>query len=588
MTTLLRRFVSSLRRYESRLEDKFDDSSDDTPHIFKTSEKPYIMCSIYYLSILIFIGLPIWCYTCSQTRYSLPELEMLETRLAGSYPRLHLDISVVQLSSPKSNGDQDREKQSDHLRANLPSTLSTSVDGLSYDIDWRIRRATQEETLLMKTISRETANRSMTVELRQSLLTRMEENLLKIHKPTNRFRLFMYLFDKSNSLFCDQPQTYLVNFERFVYICSNDSDESLVTLIKQALQDIYSETVDLQRVKKILGAETDLLVSLISENDQNDLTYLSGVADKIHSIYSKNVKSKFLELTEILNIRLLTQNIFDLLTHNALDNLKVTTSSAPASKNKTNSTESANHQEVRTLELKSMSRFYHSYEMRLNKHSSQSVNHVLTILPDPSRPPVAFNTRQSTAVKMLEERDSNFILIGDCDKSLVLGLRAIVRRVIGLASPNLCRNCIVRRDVFMNKWELDAIVGVLTALKLQSVYISLNSISQQTTGITIPKYVSNMAYESYESALKSLDNLATKNPLEAYRLASSAYKLSEAAYYDPSLLETSYYPRETRWAIYTPLTLPLVLPILMSIMRIIKYFLYGSSSGQSGTKQKMH
>jgi phosphatidylinositol glycan class S len=95
-----------------------------------------------------------------------------------------------------------------------------------------------------------------------------------------------------------------------------------------------------------------------------------------------------------------------------------------------------------------------------------------------------------------------------------------------------------------------------------------------------------MVYESHDSALKSLDNLATKKPLEAYRLANLAYELSESAYYDPSLLETSYYPRETRWAIYTPLTLPLILPIVMSMIRIGKYLLYGSSADKSQGKQK--
>lgn len=586
MTTLLRRFESRLGLKST------NETEDETPDLFKTSERPYIMCAIYYLAILSFIGVPIWCYTCSQTRHSLPELTDLESKLSGTYPRLHLDISVVQLLSSKNTHDLAKERQLDYLRANLPDLFNTSTDGLAYNINWRIRRPTQEETHLMKTISKEIANRSMTTESRQTLLNKLEDSLLKIHKPANRFRLFMYLFEEPiNSYICDQSQPYLINFERFIYLCPNGSDENLVAVIKESLHEVYFDTVDLQRAKKILSAKTDLLVSLISEKDHKDLTYLSKVADKVHGIYEKNVKSKFLELAEVLNIRLITQNIFDLLANNALDNVLTDYRPASNKKGKTNSTNKESEQQIRFIELRAMSRFYNSYEMRLNKHSSQSVHHVVTLLPDPSKPELAFGTGgQSSsrpAVKMLEERDSNFILLGDSDKSLVLGLRAIVRRMIGLKSPNLCPNCLVRRDVFLNKWELDAIVGVLTALKLQSVLTSLSSISQQTIGIRIPKYVSSMAYESHDCALKSLDNLAIKNPLEAYRLASSAYDLSESAYYDPSLLETSYYPRETRWAIYTPLTLPLVLPIIMSMIRILSYFIYGSSTDKSHIKQKM-
>jgi GR25 family glycosyltransferase involved in LPS biosynthesis len=590
MTSLLERFRMSLRRLESRL-GLTDNSEDGTPDIFKTPEKPYIMCSVYYLAILLFIGLPIWFYTCSQTRYSLPELTKLEDKLSNTYPRLHLDISVVQFVSPKSNHDPARERQSDYLRANLPTQFSTSIEGLVYDIDWRIRRPTQEENHLMKAISKENTNQSTKgSDLGQILSNKLEENLLKIHKPTNRFRLFMYLFEEPiNSLICDRSQSYIVNYERFIYLCPDGSDEHLVALIKESLNEVYFKTVDLERAKKILGAKTDLLVSLISENDQKNLTYLSEVADKVHAIYDKNVKSKFLELTEVLNIRLITQNIFDLLANDALDSMVIKSSPARVTKEKTNTTDSNSEQQVRILDLRAMSRFYNSYEMRLNKHSSQSVNHVVTLLPDSSKSELTFDTLHSanyTSVKMLEERDSNFILIGDGDKSLVLGMRAIVRRIIGLKSPNLCLNCQARKNVFLNKWELDAIVGVLTVLKLESVLISLRSISQQTVGIRIPKYVSTMVYESHESALKALDSLATKKPLEAYRQASTAYELSETAYYDPSLLETSYYPRETRWAIYTPLTLPLVLPILMSIIRIGVYLLRVLTSDGSQVKQK--
>ena len=579
----------------------------------ESSERPYIISSIYYLAVIFFIVVPVWFYTCSSTRYALPDLTKLEDRLINNSQqlRLHLDISVVQLLATNHHHDKAKERQSDYLRDNLPEYLNTSIDGLVYNLSWRIRRPTQEENQLMKSILKDNDNPPATNDQRQEIFTKLEENLLKIHKPLNRFRLFMYIVEEPlNSLICNRPDSYLITFERFLYLCPGDGDESLANLIKKALHETYFETVDPKRIRKILSAKTDLLVSLVPENEMITQANLSVVADKVHKIHEKNIRSKYLELPGILNIRLITQNLVDLLQNNALDKMVKKSSMQSKSQLEVSSNVSVETQKesFRLVSTKYMGQFFHEYESRLNKHSSQSVYHAVTIVPDQTRPRLILdrpsmgvlaidggsgdnnNNDDDDGVNLLEERDTNFILIADNDKSLVLGMRAIVRRIIGLKSANLCKNCLIRRDVFINKWELDAIVGALTILKLNNILISLRSISQQAIGIKIPAYVSGMVFEAHSLALKSIDNLDTKKPLEAYHSANSAYELAEAAFYDPSLFEALYFPDEAKYAIYLPLFLPLAFPIAMSILRLAKYVLLATSSVQAakaaGTKDK--
>lgn len=534
---------------------------------------PYIVNSIFYLAIILFIGVPIWFYTCSSTRHALPDLSRLEDKVSPPGPRLHLDISVVQLAATPSHRDLDWERQSDYLRYMLPEQLETSIEGLTYNLNWRLRRPTQEESQLMKSILKETEPPT-TNEQRQAIYTKIQSNLLRVHKSTNRFRLFMYIFDGPlRSLVCTEANTYFIDYERFIYICPGQDYESVADLIKSALHETYKESIDPQRIKKIIGAKTDLLVSLIPETDSISLQNLSSEADKVHKIIEKNVKIDDLKLAGILNIRLITQNIYLLPDDDALS--KMIFKKGPSKTSQANSTDRSPNGAPRVLSTKEIGRFFHDYESRLNKHSSQSVHHVVLLIPDRSRPELVFNQNSETPVQILEERDTNFILLGNNDKSLVLGLRAIVRRVIGLRLTNLCKSCLIRRDVFLNKWEIDAIVGALTLVKLQSVLVSLRSISHQAIGIKIPKYVSKKAFEAHSLALKSLENLALGRPFEAYSSVSSAHELSETAYYDPSLLETLYFPDETKYAIYLPLFLPLAFPLALSAFRVAKYLLAG-------------
>lgn len=544
------------------------------------SEKPYIITTLYYLAVILFIGVPVWFYTCSSTRYSLPNLTKLEGKLVNSDaspPRLHLDISVVQLArydSSRSYDDYDQlnDNLTNYLRTKLPSQLETFTGKLTYNINWRVRRPTHSENEIFQPfqLQQTTSNN-----INQVALTILENQLLKIHKSSNKFRLFIYLIEEQYyPAYCDpsRPHTYTISFERFVYLCpsniltsSNDYSPTL-QLINNVLNEVYVQTVNEERVRQVLNGQIDLLISLIPESTSAMLMdLLANLADQIHQIYDKNVKDKFLELKELVNVRLITQNLVDVLDEKLTKKILKTPLTKDANSNSTNTRDMFLKRVISTDKVGSL---FHKYESRLSKHSSQNVYNVLSILPDPEQTPIVFKEdEQLRGLSYLEVQGSSLFVVND-NKSLVLNLRAIFRRAIGLSSVNICENCLVRRDVFLNRWEIDALMGILTISKLQSTLISLRSISQRVVVIKIPKEVSIIARESYALALKSIEYLETKQPLEAYRSASKAFELSEQAFFDPSLLESLYFPDDLKYAIYSPLLLPLALLLIPSMKKL--------------------
>lgn len=530
-----------------------------------TPGKPYILNTCFYLFIIGFIGAPMWFYTCSVTRYPLPDLNELENRLSnsnGSLPKLHIDVSVIQLSS--------NPRLTSYLREKLPREIGTNATNVTYNIAWRVRRPTDQE---VDTIQLHLQHFTLNRVLDENLIE-LEANLLKIHKPSSRFRLYMYLIDdRDYGAFCDtkRPHSYTISFERFVYLCpsmiltSQDEHSSTVHLIQSVLEDIYSKSINPERIKLSRGAKLDLLFSLLPENGIGSMDILNEVSDKLHNIYDKNVRKRFPEFKEIVDMRTITQYVFDLLDENLLKEIV----SEPSVTDK-NSTEKEAKQ-FRTIKTSQIHKLINHFESRVSKHSSQNVHNVLFIVPNPEKFAIVHGSDNDN-LNILEVQDVSTMMIFSDEKSLVLNLRALLRRVTGLSSPDLCENCLVRRDVFFNRWELDAIMGTLTMFKLQNTLLSLRSIKHQVVGVKIPKDVSHKASDAYRMALDAIERLEREDSLGSYRLASKSYEISEIAFYDPSLLESLYFPDEYKYAIYIPLFLPLALPFIMSLFRVFKAF----------------
>lgn len=558
--------IGILKRFFGSKDQSGDEPGPPTVIDDKSSEAPYMAAAAFYLAVILLIGIPMWFYTCSVTRYSTPPLIDLKSKLLDSPLSLHLDISIIQLSrdsSPKTDqehyhdDESDKDSLSRFLRTNLPKNLKTSSENITYNIDWRVRRPTYKESSIFKThLTRDATTDSP----KEESLADLEVKLRDIHKNSSKFRLFMYLIpEKDHLAFCDQSRvhSYTINMERFVYLCPSsalakpDDHSSVVSLVTGALEEIYVNTVDLNRVKQILDSRVDLLFTLMPESmDNRSNERLNAVDDKIHHIFERNVRKKFPELKHLVNIRPITQN--------HLDQSKITREQLP--------------------------HLFRSFEFRSSTQSAKNVYHVLLLIPKDT---AQANQSAAGPLSYIESEDSKSLLIVEDDKTLVLGLRAIIRRLSGLLSPNICKSCLVRRDIFFCNWEIDAIMGALTILKLNSIYSSLSAIDLQVTGIKIPKDVAATVRESHKLALRSIDCLKTQRIFEAHTLTSEAYELSEAAFYDPSLLESLYFPDDLKYAIYLPFFLPLAYPIILSIVKLLKYAITSLYSYRKLRKEKV-
>lgn len=569
--------------------------SDDSKTIQddKSSEAPYMAAAAVYLAVILIIGVPMWFYTCSVTRYSTPKLNDIESKLIHSPPTLHLDISIIQLARDSSSNDEQSDNESDrdslsrYLRTQLPKSLETSNENVIYNIDWRVRRPTYQESSIFQAHLRKDATNDSP---KEESLADLEGKLLDIHKNSSKFRLFMYLIrDEDLFAFCGQSRvhSYTINMERFIYLCPSsamskpDDYSPVVSLVLEALDEVYAHTIDRSRAKLTLDSRVDLLFTLVPETmDTESFEHLIALSDKIHHIYERNVRQKHPELKNLVNIRPITQNYLDLLDNNLLDRMLNSPLITPNA-NQTNNT----HSEPRGISIDNSALLFRSFESRLSMHSAKNVHHVILLVPKAKSPRILLTDRSgksSKSLNYLEGEDNRSLLIVNDDKSLTLGLRAIVRRLAGLSSQNICKSCLIRRDIFFCSWELDAIMGTSTMMKLYSTYTSLKGINQQVMGIKIPKEVAAIVRDSHGLALKSIEYLKTQRTAEAYTLANRAYELSEAAFYDPSLIESLYFPDDLKYAIYLPFFLPLAYPIILSIVRLLRY----SITNKLGCREK--
>lgn len=530
----------------------------------KANDKPYVISSFLYLAVIGFIGLPMWYHTCSITRHPLPDLSALESKLRSEGivpPQAHLDVSVIDLNrfdATKSIDDKIPfiDPRAEALRKKLNQYHLSFDAKTSYNISWRIRRPLVRE--------HETFTTHLSMGDQMSLMN-LESDLTKIHKSVNKFRLFMYMVQEENyDRFCRSNPTkaeggYILGSERFVFICAPTEDnqdyDALVNMIQTILHSMYVGSIDKGSTRHIRHGELDLLLSLLPEpTNQRSLEDLSHLAALIHNIYQKNLERNFLDLKELVNVRLIVQNIVDLLDIDSFSGIA-------------NSSKRSNDSHVGLVGVNTFDKLLHSYESRVSKHSTQQVYNAILIDLRFSDVKLEFDSECRT--NLLRTKDSSSVLIVNDEKSLVLGLRSLIRSIVGLKG-SLSKN-MIRGDLFFSKWEIDALLGYLTLRKLDETLDSLISISQQVLGVKIPREVSVMAAEANSLALKSIDRLRTKHSLDAFRMASRALKLSDLAYYDPSLLESLYFPDELKYAIYLPLFLPLALPLIMSLYRLVKF-----------------
>lgn len=123
------------------LEDRMTDDEDVSPNqqvsddveISSEINKTGLASALFYMIIILVLGLPIWIKTTSPSRYSLPDVASLMVH--SQFTLNTIDISVVVAV------DLDK----DALKAQLPDKKQSSDNQIAYKIDWKVRKMTAKE-----------------------------------------------------------------------------------------------------------------------------------------------------------------------------------------------------------------------------------------------------------------------------------------------------------------------------------------------------------------------------------------------------------------------------------------------------------
>ncbi|XP_049627707.1 GPI transamidase component PIG-S [Suncus etruscus] len=150
---------------------------------------------------------------------------------------------------------------------------------------------------------------------------------------------------------------------------------------------------------------------------------------------------------------------------------------------------------------------------------------------------------------------------------------AQLRLLFGITQPQMPPNCLSPGPPpgGLMTWEVDRLLWARTVENLATATTTLTSLSQllgKISNIVIKDDVASEVYRAVAAIQKTAKELASGHLVSAFAASQEAVTSSERAFFDPSLLHLLYFPDDQKFAIYIPLFLPMAVPILLSLVKI--------------------
>ncbi|XP_047130294.2 LOW QUALITY PROTEIN: GPI transamidase component PIG-S [Hydra vulgaris] len=105
-----------------------------------------------------------------------------------------------------------------------------------------------------------------------------------------------------------------------------------------------------------------------------------------------------------------------------------------------------------------------------------------------------------------------------------------------------------------------------------STISSLSKLLDKIANIVIKDEIKELVYVAVLNVERSISFLRVGDIENAHLTSKEAFRCSEKAFYDSSLLALLYFPDDQKYAIYVLLILPISLPVIMSFFRAVKSF----------------
>ncbi|XP_074593218.1 phosphatidylinositol glycan anchor biosynthesis class S [Brevipalpus obovatus] len=526
--------------------------------------------TVYYIVVILIIGVPIWIKTTSPMRYSLPDIAAMMVKSQFTTNQLEISVAVA----------VDLDK--DALRSRLFSQHRSSDGQVAYRIDWKVRQPLpKEEEAWTKS--------GFNLEKYDNLLSQLES-----HKVPGK--MFIYLVDlnlirnitkKGNIVYGSFRSIFIGVRDEDISVLDPDEDKPLVDIIGDVLSTVLEGHYDLtetnlideatdssENSKSLLSRELNVILNFIPESVQDYRDFLDQ--EKLSEI--NILREHFIKdsgVSTLLDIKIMSQNVYYGIDSDVLQP-------------KTSSNEARNRNE-RLFDLSKLALLLNSVESRIVEPNTKQNYHLHIIFPSKqNNVPIYFYDSKTNGKSFAAATSYRAgVFFWNRHEDFNLGFKIFMRNLLGL--PSVQPSNSLERSIFLTRWELDLIMRKITLLQISKVLASLESLEKllsKVRNIVILEEIASRMHTASDMFHQAIDALDEGDLSKALQLSSKAYIASESAFFDPSLLSQLYFPEDQKYAVYLPLFLPVAIPLLVSLRHLFRMYIKVGENSQQHLKKE--
>lgn len=506
-----------------------------------------------YLSVFLFIGLPVWYRTTTPERWSLPDVSALMVKSQTLTHNYKISVSI-----PEQIESIDVEQLRLLLQSNYPRRISFD-NSLMFNHDWSVRYAhTNEQTLLDDVGNLNELDEKLSKEISTS-------SILFLILPPSYKTSQLITPGKYRTFFIDLSY---VNTNEDIYEILSSSISLQMEQVEAIVERFYSHQAgdNEQNIMLLMARKFDFLFDIIYEDDENNeltddtLDYLmkrkqrhQNLIDNIDQLVEQFYTAEY-GFSDYFQINFITQVL-----HYVFPN-----------KNFINSKLIKNSNGERFLPVNAVQDILNQVESKRVEHDSEKSYHLLLYVTSSKSGAMKFfeKERNSTSNLILTPFRGAILILNNKTDDLFQGFRQLVRSFFRLQKST--------DDVFFTQYEIESIIHALVQKHILQTLQSLESIEKllkKVSNMVIEKKIAERMQKSLDHSMHAAQLLSETGAIsQTYENSWTAYHLSEQAFYDPSLLSLLYFPDGQKYAIYLPLFLPICLPIVTNLLFYVKLF----------------
>nr|XP_040565313.1 GPI transamidase component PIG-S-like [Lepeophtheirus salmonis] len=510
----------------------------------KRIDRDQIWCILSFAGVMILIGVPTWWKCTKVYRVDLP-YDQIQTEL---FPPEELPAKVIFISEDVS---ADRHQFPIALR----DALIRSEESLSlYKIGFSARGPNAFESDLIQNFD---------IKLSDSSFISRQHNV-------NEGTLLIYYVPKINGV--------LIGNGRSVYIGSDVKASDVASVVKKSILGesvLVSSVISIQSDKKLLENKLNLRRVPASADGYDILfTLLNPEPDRLNAEWD-------IKKAVDLYVDPFTSHLSNLSSFSVKSQMLYMTDLTFPSRS---SLEDMDGNKL--LSQQDLGLAINSVESRLTSHvSSNPTLNFITYIPKRSMSPLYIESPSSSPSFMLpkwggvyiynvERNDSKPSIHIETSKVMEVFLSQL-KLLLGIQEESKLDYIKYVEHSGIRLWEKEFLFRLrgmenllLSRLTLQSLAHLLYKISN----IVITDEIGEEVLKSVACFKEGSSKFSSGLIEDGFRDSKCAFKSSEKAFFDPSLLALLYFPEDQKYAIYIPLFLPVGFPVLLSLLTILKFW----------------